>query len=79
LQRLVNITIQSIQAENLRPLTKFAQFKRNFVQLLKNDQSNEKDENSLNSAQVALVAAQRIDMTHKITASTKYAILLGIG
>ena len=49
------------------------------MQLLKNDQSNEKDENSLNSAQVALVAAQRIDMTHKITASTKYAILLGIG
>lgn len=72
--------MQSIQAEDLRPLTKFAHFKGLFVHLLrKNVQSNEKDENPLNSAQVALAAAQRIDMVHKITASIKYAAPFGIG
>ncbi len=69
--------MENIRAENPKPLTVLARFKKHFLK--ENDQSNEKDENPLNSAQVALAAAQRIGMTHKIAASMKYVTLFGMG
>ncbi|KAF8696555.1 hypothetical protein AX14_001521 [Amanita brunnescens Koide BX004] len=69
LQRLVKITMQSIDVES--PATGLARIRNRLFNRSEHDQSPGAGEDLLDSTQIALATAQRVDMAGKIAASVK--------
>ena len=67
MQRVVKITMQSIDAET-PAATGLARIRNRLFNRSENDQSSE---DLLDSTQIALATAQRVDMAGKIAASVK--------